>query len=88
MASQKPHHSANDGRSPAPARRPNDGDVMSLIGNPSRGNCREGRPVTARKQTLALHRGGHCRRHRCAVPARMPGMVVLGVKAIEARLSQ
>jgi hypothetical protein len=26
---------------------------MSDIGNPSRGNCREGRPVTARKQTLS-----------------------------------
>jgi hypothetical protein len=27
-----------------------------LLAHPSRGNCREGRPVTARKRTLALSR--------------------------------
>jgi hypothetical protein len=29
---------------------------LSRLAHPSRGNCREGRPVTARKRTLALSR--------------------------------
>ena len=32
-----------------------------LMAHPSRGNCREGRPVTARKRTLALSRSRSAR---------------------------
>ena len=30
--------------------------MSPFLAHPSRGNCREGRPVTARKRTLALSR--------------------------------
>ena len=30
--------------------------ICRFLAHPSRGNCREGRPVTARKRTLALSR--------------------------------
>jgi hypothetical protein len=33
--------------------------MIRLVAHPSRGNCREGRPVTARKPTLAQSLAGH-----------------------------
>jgi uncharacterized protein YjiS (DUF1127 family) len=61
LASLGDHELKDVGQSRSTAYREANRSILSLprlplVAHPSRGNCREGRPATARKRTLALSR--------------------------------